>query len=82
MSSKDADRLRGFVRGLPQADRYILLLSYADGLTSAEIALVLDLPVSRVESRLEVLRREAEATLRGATTGPSEPIPAPGAALA
>lgn len=61
MPSTDAAALRSFLRDLPQVDRYILLLFYADGLSTAEIALVLELPQSRVESRLTALKAQAAA---------------------
>ncbi len=63
MVCTDAARLKRFLQTLPQNDRYILLLSYADGLTPIEVSLVLDLPELTVRRRLEVLRREAELAI-------------------
>lgn len=62
-SSTDAARLKRFVRTLPQTDRYILMMSYADGLTAAEVALVLEISEPSVTRRLETLRREAEIAM-------------------
>ncbi len=70
MLCTDAARLKRFLQTLPQTDRYILLLSYADGLTSLEVSLVLDLPELTVRRRLEVLHREAEAAIAAGTNAP------------
>jgi DNA-directed RNA polymerase specialized sigma24 family protein len=74
MTSKDAMKLKQFLQHLPQTDRYILLLHYADGLTAAEIALVLDLPLSKVQSRFEALRLQAGAMI-GAPSALAAPAP-------
>jgi DNA-directed RNA polymerase specialized sigma24 family protein len=41
----------------------MLMLFYAEELTLAEISLVLDLPVSRVDSTLDTIRSQARAAL-------------------
>ncbi|MFN3167293.1 MAG: sigma factor-like helix-turn-helix DNA-binding protein [Phycisphaeraceae bacterium] len=56
MAESQANRVRQFVQGLDRDDRYIVLLYYADGLTPMEISRVLDLPSTRVRSRLCELR--------------------------
>ncbi len=63
MSRTDAAHLKAYVQSLPQTDRYILLLSMADGLTLAEVALVLNLPQTTVETRLTILRMEADRVI-------------------
>ena len=51
-----ASRVQQLTRELPQPDRYIVLLFFADQLTPTEIALVLDIPVTTVESALSGFR--------------------------
>lgn len=58
MADSQANRVRRFVQELEQDDRYIVLLYYADGLTPMEISRVLDLPSTRVRSRLQELRSQ------------------------
>ncbi len=58
MAESQATRVRQYVQALERDDRYIVLLYYADGLTPMEISRVLDLPSTRVRSRLEALRGE------------------------
>ena len=65
MIGKDAVQLRHFFQQLTYRDRYILLLFYADGLTPAEIGLVLERSAQRVESRLDILKLEARSVLGG-----------------
>lgn len=56
MADSQARRVRDYVQALDRDDRYIVLLYYADGLTPMEISRVLDLPSSRVRTRLDELR--------------------------
>ena len=56
MADSQARRVRDYVQALERDDRYIVLLYYADGLTPMEISRVLDLPSSRVRTRLDELR--------------------------
>ncbi len=66
MSGMEAACLKHFMLGLERAERCVLLLHYADELSIAEIALVMDLPRSRVERMLDRLVRGAnEALARG-----------------
>lgn len=58
MPDAKAKRVHDFVETLGQIDRYIVMLYYADGLTTMEISRVLDLPTSRVTTRLEELRTQ------------------------
>lgn len=58
MPDAKAKRVHDFVETLGQIDRYIVMLYYADGLTTMEISRVLDLPASRVNTRLEELRTQ------------------------
>lgn len=64
MASKDASSLRRFVLQLPETDRKILVLFYAEGLTLDEIRFVLDLPYEEVMTRIVTLRRQARTALR------------------
>ncbi|MFK7789540.1 MAG: sigma factor-like helix-turn-helix DNA-binding protein [Phycisphaeraceae bacterium] len=61
MADSNARQVREYVQTLGNDDRYIVMLYYADGLTPMEISRVLDLPSTRVRTRLEELR----ATLTG-----------------
>ncbi|MFI4861717.1 MAG: sigma factor-like helix-turn-helix DNA-binding protein [Phycisphaerales bacterium JB063] len=56
MASKDATRIRQYLNTLERDDRYILLLYYADGLTTLEIGSVLGLSASKVDNRLGYFR--------------------------
>lgn len=58
MADSQARRVRQFVEALDRDDRYIVLLYYADGLTPMEISRVLDLPSTRVRTRLSELRSQ------------------------
>lgn len=58
MAESQAHQVRQFVQNLEREDRYIVLLYYADGLSPMEIARVLDLPSTRVRTRLQALRTE------------------------
>lgn len=58
MADSHTRQVRQFVESLGRNDRHIVLLYYADGLTPMEIARVLDLPSSRVRTRLQELRSE------------------------
>ena len=64
MSCTDAGRLKVYLQSLSREDRYILLMSLADGLTPAEVSMVLDLPERTVRTRLAVLHREAKCVIR------------------
>jgi DNA-directed RNA polymerase specialized sigma24 family protein len=63
MPGTEAARFKYFIRHLPQTDRYILMMHYADGLSAHEVALVLDISPSRVEARLKALRVRASQML-------------------
>lgn len=58
MASKDAQRIRNYVQSLDRNDRYILMLYFADGLTTLEIGTLLGLSASNVDSRLGFFRGE------------------------
>lgn len=62
MGGKDAAS-KEFGRALSQTERYVLMLFYADGLTPAEIELVLDLPEHQVLATLDRMRGLARALL-------------------
>lgn len=80
MADSNARQVRDYVQTLGHDDRYIVMLYYADGLTPMEISRVLDLPSTRVRTRLEELRTtltglaqaKAQATTKTVTpAGPS-----------
>ena len=58
MADSPAVQVRQFVEALDREDRYIVMLYYADGLTPVEISRVLDLPSTRVRTRLQALCSE------------------------
>lgn len=70
MSGREAACLRSFVHTLGQTERYVLLLFYADDLTSTEIGVVLQLPERRVLAILNRLRRQAHAVLESEKAQP------------
>jgi len=67
----DRDRLdRGF-RRLPLEQRVVIVLSYLEGLTHAEIAATLDLPLGTVKSRMRYAMEGMRAALEADDRGPS-----------
>jgi len=64
MTSNDADFVSRFVRTMDNADRCLLMLFYAEGLSMGEISLVLDQPEFRIESRLDTIRKRTKAALK------------------
>ena len=64
MKRTDVDFVTRFVRTLDQADRCLLMLFYAEGLSTGEISLVLDQPEFRVISRLDSIQSRTKAALR------------------
>lgn len=70
-NSKDADRLRGVVSALEQTERLIVLLFYADDLTTREISMVLDVSMPRVESTLTAVREQMRQALQSGTAAPA-----------
>ena len=82
MNGVDAEVLRKFVHSLPRIDYLILFMSYADGLSVAEIAAVLDMSESHVTSRLGKLQQQATSELRqesgvtGQTRSPTDNLKA------
>lgn len=77
MADSQARQVRDYVQALERDDRYIVLLYYADGLTPMEISRVLDLPSTRVRSRLEELRSQLAGLTRN-TPRTKTPAPPPG----
>ncbi|MCB9839137.1 MAG: sigma-70 family RNA polymerase sigma factor [Phycisphaeraceae bacterium] len=59
----EIDRLRAAIRALPAERRVVLSLLYVDGLTTTEIASVLEIPTGTVKSRLRLARDELRRTL-------------------
>ncbi len=49
---------------MDHADRCLLMLFYAEGLSTDEISLVLDQPEFRIESRLDAIRKRTKAALK------------------
>lgn len=64
MKRTDVDFVTRFVRTLDQADRCLLMLFYAEGLSTGEISLVLDQPEFRVISRLDTIQSRTKTALR------------------
>lgn len=58
-----AELVRAALRDLPPADAQMLLLKYADGRTSRDLADCLGVSVSAVEARLHRVRRRLRAAL-------------------
>ena len=54
-----------FVRALSRTERQLLMLFYAEELTTAEIGVVLDLAESQVSATLDLLRQRARKVLGG-----------------
>jgi RNA polymerase sigma-70 factor (ECF subfamily) len=67
-----ADWLRGQVAGLSESQRAVLVLRYQEELEPSEIAVLLDVPVNTVKSRLhralETLRARYHEASRKAVT--------------
>ncbi|TVQ52250.1 MAG: hypothetical protein EA377_10685 [Phycisphaerales bacterium] len=69
MNGTDASFVTEFVRTLDRNARLILMLHYAEGLTTNEIALVLELTEEEVVARLEEVRTQTrEAVQQQAST--------------
>jgi RNA polymerase sigma-70 factor (ECF subfamily) len=63
---RDADgRLRVSLRGLPDVQREVVVLSFFGGLTHPEIAARLDLPLGTVKGRMRLGLRKARAAAAG-----------------
>jgi DNA-directed RNA polymerase specialized sigma24 family protein len=62
-----ASDMHTFVRNLPDVDRQVLMLHYAEELSPREIAMVLGLGVAQVENRLSALRAIARAVVGTST---------------
>jgi RNA polymerase sigma-70 factor (ECF subfamily) len=61
----ERDRLLGAIDALSPDQRAVLMLIVVEGYSYAEIALMLDIPLGTVMSRLSRARRGIAATLRG-----------------
>lgn len=77
MASKDAHRIRQYLQTLDREDRYILLLYYADGLTTLEIGSVLGLSATKVDHRLGYFRTRLGDMLHLEDTTASGAAPRP-----
>lgn len=66
MGGMDAARFRVMLKALDRTERLILMLTYAEKLSLAEVAMVLDMPERRVEASLGRLRKRCEALLHAA----------------
>jgi len=62
-NGKDADFVSTFVRTLDWADRCLLMLFYAEGLSTNEISQVLDQPEFKVVDRLKRLRERVKGAV-------------------
>lgn len=59
----DADFVSSFVRSMDWADRCLLMLFYAEGLSTNEISLVLDQPEFRINDRLKLIRERVKSAV-------------------
>lgn len=66
-TDRHATDMHAFVRHLPDTDRRVLMLHYAEQLTAQEIAMVLGLGVAQIENRITALRAVARALLQTTT---------------
>lgn len=64
-SPRNLDQIRTFVHGLPDIDRKILMLHYAEELDAAEVAGILRLSRAQVETRITALRTVARVVIDG-----------------
>lgn len=64
MTSNHSDFVSRFVRTMDNEDRCLLMLFYAEGLSTSEISLVLDQPEFRIESRLDAIRKRTKTALK------------------
>ena len=78
MADSQARQIRNYVQALDRDDRYIVLLYYADGLTPMEISRVLDLPSTRVRTRLEELRSQLAGLTQAKPRPQASPTPPAG----
>ena len=62
-NSQDGKRLRRVVSDLEPTERLIVLLFYADELSTREISMVLDVSLVRVESTLTAVRERMRVAL-------------------
>ena len=63
MKGIDADFVSSFVKTMDWADRCLLMLFYAEGLSTNEISLVLDQPEFKIIDRLKLLRGRVRSAL-------------------
>ena len=68
MKGIDADFVTSFVKTMDWADRCLLMLFYAEGLSTNEISLVLDQPEFKIIDRLKLLRGRVRSALAHFTT--------------
>lgn len=63
MSSKDANEVKQCLSTLDRIERYVVLMFFADDLTPAEIGLVLDVSLSRVNRIIDSFRQAVARVL-------------------
>lgn len=63
-NGNDADFVSSFVRSMDWADRCLLMLFYAEGLSTNEISLVLDQPEFRIIDRLKLIRGRVKSAAK------------------
>ncbi len=66
MQGCNVEFARQFVRGLNQLQRNVLMLHYAECLTTMEISAVLDVSAQRVQEILNQVRRDTRQALEQA----------------
>ena len=63
MRGTDTEFVSSFARALTRTERQLLMLFYAERLTTAEIGLVLNLAEPRVKSMLDAIAERARTAL-------------------
>lgn len=59
----EAVRLKGFIRALPQRERLVFLLRYADDLSAMDIGAVTGMPAHVVAAILSRIERQARSVI-------------------
>lgn len=77
MPSEQGRLVREFVKSLPQRERYVVLMHYADRLTSIEIGLVLDMSTAAVDETLDRFRGRLDKHLHRRQAQPKRGLAQP-----
>ena len=69
LENEKTDRLYTAIKRLDEKHRLPIILKYLNGMTEAEVAMVLSIPLSTVKSRLYVARQRLKASLQAEKRG-------------